>query len=197
MSGSELCRRLRGDSRVPVVVSARSSDVDQVRGLSLGAGDFITKPFSLAVLLAKVRRALERGAGDAPAAAGGGAGSQGPGGEDDFDDGRLRVEPPTGRTYLNGRELHPTADRILRHLVANRGAVCTKENAIRAVRGDVEEASGSSGQVHAIRAVRGDELTSVGTLTVHVRRLRARIEKTGSPAHIRTVQGRGRLFEAP
>ena len=105
MSGSELCRRLRGDSRVPVVVSARSSDVDQVRGLS-------------------------------PAAAGGGAGSPGPGGEDDFDDGRLRVEPPTGRTYLNGRELHPTADRVLRHLVANRGAVCTKEDAIRAVRGD-------------------------------------------------------------
>ena len=136
MSGSELCRRLRGDSRVPVVVSARSSDVDQVRGLSLGAGDFITRPFSLAVLLAKVRRALERGAGDAPAAAGGGAGSPGPGGEDDFDDGRLRVEPSTGRTYLNGRELHPTADRVLRHLVANRGAVCTKEDAIRAVRGD-------------------------------------------------------------
>ena len=178
MSGSELCRRLRGDSRVPVVVSARSSDVDQVRGLSLGAGDFITKPFSLAVLLAKVRRALECGAGDAPAAAGGGAGSPGPGGEDDFDDGRLRVEPPTGRTYLNGRELHPTADRVLRHLVANRGAVCTKED--------------------AIRAVRGDELTGSGTLTAHVRRLRARIEDApGSPAHIRTVQGRGHLFEAP
>ena len=51
---------------------------------------------------------------------------------------------------------------------------------------------------HAIRAVRGDELTGSGTLTAHVRRLRARIEDApGSPAHIRTVQGRGHLFEAP
>ena len=181
MNGFELCRRLRGDSQVPIiVVSARSADVDQVRGLSLGADDFVTKPFSLAVLLAKVRRALERGAVSAPAAAGGGAGSSVPAGEDGFDDGRLRVEPSTGRTYLNGRELRLTAleDKILRHLVSKRGAVCAKED--------------------IIRAVWGDEFTSVGTLTVHVRRLRARIEKTpGSPAYIRTVWGRGYLFEAP
>ena len=180
MSGFELCQHLR-DRQVPVIfVSARGTDVDQVHGLSLGADDFVTKPFSLAVLLAKVRRALERGAVSAPAAAGGGAGSSGPAGEDGFDDGRLRVEPSTGRTYLNGRELRLTAleDKILRHLVSRRGAVCAKED--------------------IIRAVWGDEFTSVGTLTVHVRRLRARIEKTpGSPAYIRTVWGRGYLFEAP
>ena len=89
------------------------------------------------------------------------------------------MEFSTGRTYLDGRELHLTAleDRILRHLVSHRGAVCTKED--------------------IIRSVWGDEFTSEGTLTVHVRRLRSRIEdEAGTPAYIRTVWGRGYLFEA-
>jgi DNA-binding response regulator regX3 len=170
MSGFELCQHLR-DRQVPVIfVSARGTDVDQVHGLSLGADDFVTKPFSLAVLLAKVRRALERGGA-----------TTGPTGwvRADFDDGRLRVELSTGRTYLAGHELHLTTleDRILAHLVSRRGTVCTKEE--------------------IIRSVWGDEFTTPGTLTVHVRRLRARIEKTPeSPTYIHTVWGRGYLFEA-
>ena len=170
MSGFELCQHLR-DRQVPVIfVSARGTDVDQVHGLSLGADDFVTKPFSLAVLLAKVRRALERGGA-----------TTGPTGwvRADFDDGRLRVELSTGRTYLAGCELHLTTleDRILAHLVSRRGTVCTKEE--------------------IIRSVWGDEFTTPGTLTVHVRRLRARIEKTHeSPTYIHTVWGRGYLFEA-
>lgn len=170
MSGFELCQHLR-DRQVPVIfVSARGTDVDQVHGLSLGADDFVTKPFSLAVLLAKVRRALERGGA-----------TTGPTGwvRADFDDGRLRVELSTGRTYLAGHELHLTTleDRILAHLVSRRGTVCTKEE--------------------IIRSVWGDEFTTPGTLTVHVRRLRARIEKAPeSPTYIHTVWGRGYLFEA-
>ena len=122
------------------------------------------------MLLAKVRRALERGGA-----------TTGPTGwvRADFDDGRLRVELSTGRTYLAGHELHLTTleDRILAHLVSRRGTVCTKEE--------------------IIRSVWGDEFTTPGTLTVHVRRLRARIEKTPeSPTYIHTVWGRGYLFEA-
>ena len=174
MSGFELCQHLR-DRQVPVIfVSARGTDVDQVHGLSLGADDFVTKPFSLAVLLAKVRRALERGGATGP------TGRGAPGRvRADFDDGRLRVELSTGRTYLAGHELHLTTleDRILAHLVSRRGTVCTKEE--------------------IIRSVWGDEFTTPGTLTVHVRRLRARIEKTPeSPTYIHTVWGRGYLFEA-
>lgn len=174
MSGFELCPHLR-DRQVPVIfVSARGTDVDQVHGLSLGADDFVTKPFSLAVLLAKVRRALERGGATGP------TGRGAPGRvRADFDDGRLRVELSTGRTYLAGCELHLTTleDRILAHLVSRRGMVCTKEE--------------------IIRSVWGDEFTTPGTLTVHVRRLRARIERTPeSPTYIHTVWGRGYLFEA-
>ena len=170
MSGFELCQHLR-DRQVPVIfVSARGTDVDQVHGLEIGADDYVTKPFSLAVLLAKVRRALERGGA-----------TTGPTGwvRADFDDGRLRVELSTGRTYLAGHELHLTTleDRILAHLVSRRGTVCTKEE--------------------IIRSVWGDEFTTPGTLTVHVRRLRARIEKAPeSPTYIHTVWGRGYLFEA-
>ena len=175
MSGFELCQHLR-DRQVPVIfVSARGTDVDQVHGLSLGADDFVTKPFSLAVLLAKVRRALERGGATAPTGRGAPTGRV----RADFDDGRLRVELSTGRTYLAGCELHLTTleDRILAHLVSRRGMVCTKEE--------------------IIRSVWGDEFTTPGTLTVHVRRLRARIEKTPeSPTYIHTVWGRGYLFEA-
>jgi len=175
MSGFELCQHLR-DRQVPVIfVSARGTDVDQVHGLSLGADDFVTKPFSLAVLLAKVRRALERGGAPGPTGRGAPTGWV----RADFDDGRLRVELSTGRTYLAGHELHLTTleDRILAHLVSRRGTVCTKEE--------------------IIRSVWGDEFTTPGTLTVHVRRLRARIEKTPeSPTYIHTVWGRGYLFEA-
>ena len=175
MSGFELCQHLR-DRQVPVIfVSAHGTDVDQVHGLSLGADDFVTKPFSLAVLLAKVRRALERGGATGPTGRGAPTGWV----RADFDDGRLRVELSTGRTYLAGHELHLTTleDRILAHLVSRRGTVCTKEE--------------------IIRSVWGDEFTTPGTLTVHVRRLRARIEKTPeSPTYIHTVWGRGYLFEA-
>ncbi|CAM3126189.1 response regulator transcription factor [Actinomyces slackii] len=188
MSGYELCRRLRAISQVPIIfVSARASDVDQVQGLSLGGDDYVTKPFSLAVLLAKVRRALERTAagGTAPAVdqaddPADPADPAGPPPTPGFDDGRLRVEASTGRTYLDGDEVHLTAleDRILRHLVAHRGAVRTKEE--------------------IIRAVWGDEYTSEGTLSAHMRRLRTRVEPDpDSPTYIRTVWGRGYLFEAP
>ena len=171
ISGFDLCRELRAVTDAPIIfISARATDVDQVHGLSLGADDFIPKPFSLAVLLAKVRRALQRSAGA--------AGAQPP--PPDFDDGRLRVELSTGRVFIAGRELRLTAleDRILRHLVTHRGSVCAKSE--------------------IIKAVWGDEYTSEGTLSVHIRRLRTRIEPSPeSPDYIRTVWGRGYLFEAP
>ncbi len=165
MNGFAFCRAVRAKASTPIIfTSARTGDDDQILALSVGGDDYVTKPFSLAVLLAKVRRALDRGG--APVAPQG------------FDDGRLRVDEAMGRTWLDGDELHLTTieDRLLRHLVANRGRVVTKQD--------------------IIDAVWGDPFTSDGTLTVHIRRLRGRIEPDpDNPIYIKTVWGRGYLFE--
>lgn len=166
MNGFTFCRQVRAKAPTPIIfVSARVSDDDQILALTVGGDDYITKPFSLAVLLAKVRRALDRGmTTTAPSA--------------EFDDGRLRVEDESGRAFLRGEELHLTAteDRLLRHLLRHRGRVATKTDIIEDVWGDL--------------------FTSDGTLTVHIRRLRARIEPDpDNPTYIKTVWGRGYLFE--
>ena len=192
MSGFALCTRLReaAPGAGVIFISARTSEADQVLGLDLGADDYLTKPYSLQVLLAKVRRALARAQGAAPSAPGG---SVGPGGAPegqrapgragsparvpDVDDGRLRIDLDAGRTWVDGREVHLTAieHRILAHLVRNRGRVCSKRD--------------------IIDAVWGEPYTSEGTLTVHMRRLRRRIEADpDAPVHLRTVWGRGYLF---
>ena len=213
MSGFALCSRLReaAPGAGVIFISARTSEADQVLGLDLGADDYLTKPYSLQVLLAKVRRALARaqgaapsvpggsvGPGGAPGGQGGAPGGQGgaPGGQGgapggqwapgragsparvpDVDDGRLRIDLDAGRTWVDGREVRLTAieHRILAHLVRNRGRVCSKRD--------------------IIDAVWGEPYTSEGTLTVHMRRLRRRIEADpDAPVHLRTVWGRGYLF---
>ncbi len=165
MNGFSFCRTVRATAATPIIfVSARGSDDDQILALSIGGDDFVTKPFSLAVLLAKVRRALDRSVPADPTA--------------DFDDGRLRVDEASGRSWLHGEELHLTTleDRLLRHLLRHRGRVATKQD--------------------IIDAVWGEPFTSEGTLTVHIRRLRARIEPDpDQPTYIKTVWGRGYLFE--
>ncbi|MDO5500841.1 MAG: response regulator transcription factor [Propionibacteriaceae bacterium] len=168
MNGFAFCRAVRASAATPIIfISARASDDDQILALSVGGDDYVTKPFSLGVLLAKVRRALDRGA----------AVTTQPDTRD-FDDGRLRVEEESGRTWLDGAELYLTAmeDRLLRHLVRRRGRVATKQD--------------------IIDDVWGEPFTSDGTLTVHISRLRARIEPDPEhPVYIKTVWGRGYLFE--
>jgi DNA-binding response OmpR family regulator len=118
-----------------------------------------------------VRRLLDRFASV-------GRGAAGPGGEGGFGDGRLRVGAASGRTFVDGAEirLKPMEDRLLRHLVARRGQVVTKEE--------------------FLTRVWGEPLTSEGALTVRVRRLRLKIEPDPDhPAYARTVWGRGYLFD--
>ena len=165
MNGFAFCRQVRAKVATPIIfISARTGDDDQILALSVGGDDYITKPFSLSVLLAKIRRALARGGGVGDSA--------------DFDDGRLRVEDASGRVWLDGAELHltTTEDRLLRHLVRHRGKVSTKQE--------------------IIDEVWGEPFTSDGTLAVHIRRLRGRIElDPDQPRYIKTVWGRGYLFE--
>lgn len=173
MSGFEFCRTVRQregeQTQLPIVfLSARRSDDDEILALSLGGDDYLRKPYSLSVLLAKVRRILDRHAAH---------GASQPTG---YDDGYLRFDADADRFWVAGAEvvLPAMEHRLLRYAVEHRGKVLTKRELF----------------VH----VWGDAITGEGTLTVHVRRLRQRIEPDPDhPTYLRTVHGRGYLFEGP
>ncbi|MDO5662033.1 MAG: response regulator transcription factor [Brachybacterium sp.] len=163
-SGFDLCRRIRKTSQAPILfLSARGADDDQILGLGLGGDDYIHKPVSLAVLLAKVRRALDR----TRTVTG-------------FRDDHLTVDPATGRVFAAGEEVQLTGmeQGLLDHLVSRRGSVVSKEE--------------------LLRDVWGSPMIGDGTVSVHMRRLRTKIEPDpDQPRYLRTVWGRGYLFDGP
>ena len=152
LSGFEICRRLREEKDTPVIIiSALADDIDKVRGLGLGADDYMTKPFSLAVLRARVNRLLRRGS--APAA----ALELGP---FSFDFERLRF-------MRNGTEveLSKTEQRLLRLLVEHRGQTLTREQLLDRVwdGGEFVDANALSVAVKRLR----DKLTDAPIKTVY------------------------------
>lgn len=122
MDGLEVCRRLRGDGLgLPVLVlTARADEVDTVVGLDAGADDYVTKPFRLAELLARVRALLRRGTAEpasTPAVQG------------------IRIDVESHRAWLGEDELHLTAKEfdLLRVLIRGAGRVITREQLMREV----------------------------------------------------------------
>jgi DNA-binding response OmpR family regulator len=149
MNGFELCRRLRAEStttRVPILMlTARADEADKVLGLNMGADDYITKPFSMRELMARVNAALRRAEGletDGPV----------------FDDGSLRIDPATFSVSYGGREVRMTRKEfaLLSELARNQGRVLTREVLLDRVWGVTYY---------------GDSRT----LDVHIRRLRQKL----------------------
>lgn len=120
MDGLEVCRRLRSEGRTsPVLIlTARADEVDTVVGLDAGADDYVTKPFRLAELLARVRALLRRT----------------PGGAGEEDSG-VRIDAQARRAYMNEEELQLTAKEfdLLRVLVRESGKVVSREQLMREV----------------------------------------------------------------
>jgi two-component system response regulator RegX3 len=171
MSGIDVCRAIREKgSRVPVImVTAKSSEIDTVVGLEVGADDYVSKPYRLRELVARMRAVLRRTPPADETVS-----------EAELEVGNLRLDPERHEVYLRGEAISlPLKEfELLELLMANAGRVVTRETLIDRVWG-----------AHYI----GD----TKTLDVHVKRLRARIEDDPShPQRITTVRGLGYKLEA-
>ena len=169
--GEVVCRRLRARSRVPIIMlTAKVEEADAVRGLGLGADDYVTKPFSPRQLMARVEAVLRRTSAS-PAAL---ASELAFGGED------LLVDNATTRVRKGGREvdLTPTEFRLLSVLSASPGRVFSREELI----------------AHAL----GPDFAGFDrTIDAHVKNLRQKIETDPShPRYLLTVHGLGYRFQA-
>ncbi|MEG6593757.1 response regulator transcription factor [Desulfovibrio sp. 1188_IL3213] len=129
MDGTDIIRTVRQWSMVPIIVlSARSEDDDKVAALDAGADDYLTKPFSVDELLARLRAALRRGRYER-----GNLGRD----IDFFENGPLRIDFSAGSARVNGQEIHlaPTEYRLLCLLARNAGKVLTHTTILQAVWG--------------------------------------------------------------
>jgi two-component system KDP operon response regulator KdpE len=130
--GLEVCRQVRAWSQVPIIVlSVRGKDMDKVTALELGADDYLTKPFSLAELVARIRVALRHEAQRASAG----------GGQARYQTGGLLLDFDRRQVMLEGQEVHltPTEYDLLKYLAVNAGKVVTHRAILRAVWGPAYE----------------------------------------------------------
>jgi two-component system, OmpR family, alkaline phosphatase synthesis response regulator PhoP len=153
MNGFEICRRLKAESateKIPILMlTARAEETDKVLGLNMGADDYVTKPFSMRELVARINATLRRS--DA-------VGSDRP----IFDNGMLQIDHATYRVTYNNREIRMTRKEfaLLSELARNEGRVLTRETLLDRVWG---------------MNYFGDSRT----LDVHIRRLRQKLGNAG------------------
>jgi DNA-binding response OmpR family regulator len=171
MSGFEFCRKLRGEGiQTPVLMlTARSEEPDRVLGLDLGADDYVTKPFSVRELMARVRALLRRSQ----------SGSEGsPDLPDDLHFGGMDIDFRSYEARRNGEPVEMTRKEfaILRFLASRAGDVVTRDDLLNEVWGY-------------------ESYPSSRTVDNHVAGLRAKLERDSSqPEHIKTVHGVGYKF---
>jgi DNA-binding response OmpR family regulator len=169
MDGFDVCQRLRHVCDTPILMlTAKSDRQDVIKGLTLGADDYITKPFNLDELRARIHTILRR------------AGSKmGTSWRSVYDDGYLKVDLTEGTVWRDGEEIHlaPTESRLLMYLVSQKGRTVPQEELLTSVWGP-------------------QCATESGYLSVYVRYLRRKIEDDPSqPRYVRTRWGVGYYFD--
>ena len=171
VSGLDVCRTIRAKSDIPIIiVSAKSEEVDMVLMLELGADDYVTKPYRLRELVARIRAVHRRRETYTP--------SEEPNTEI-MEFGPILLDIDSRRCYVSGEEikLRKKEFALLRNLLENPGRVMTREVLIDRVWGD-------------------DYVGDTKTLDVHIKRLRTLIEfDPKNPIHITTIRGVGYRFE--
>lgn len=127
MSGIELCRQLRKKSKVPIIVlSVKGEEKTKVEALDVGADDYITKPFGIDELLARIRAALRRAPSEETEV------------ETSFEAGDFRINAETHQVFVRGAEIHLTPKEfdLLLYLIKNQGKVLTHRTLLSAIWGD-------------------------------------------------------------
>jgi two-component system response regulator RegX3 len=169
LSGTEVCKQLRSKSNVPIIMlTAKDSEVDKVVGLELGADDYVTKPYSKAELVARIRAVLRR------------QGESSENSESLLAVGPVKIDVERHQVSINDQKVSlPLKEfELLEFLVRNSGRVLTRTQLIDRVWGS-------------------DYFGDTKTLDVHVKRLRAKIEKDpANPIYIQTIRGLGYKFES-
>ena len=171
VDGFEICREIREKKNMPILmVSAKKDDIDKIRGLGLGADDYITKPFSPSELVARVKAHLaryERLIGSNAV-------------ENDIVEIRgIRIDKTARRVWVNGEEKQFTTKEfdLLVFLAENPNHVFTKEELFQRV-WDMES------------------IGDIATVTVHIKKIREKIElNTAKPQYIETIWGVGYRFK--
>ncbi|NLJ96629.1 MAG: response regulator transcription factor [Clostridiales bacterium] len=171
VDGFEICKRIRQEKNIPVImVSAKKDDIDKIRGLGMGADDYITKPFSPSELVARVKAHLARyerliGSGKK---------------ENEIIEIRgLKIDKTARRVFVNGEEKIFTTKEfdLLTFLAENPNHVFTKEELFRDI-WDMES------------------IGDIATVTVHIKKIREKIEfNTSKPQYIETIWGVGYRFK--
>ncbi|WP_018682069.1 response regulator [Actinokineospora enzanensis] len=169
IDGTEVIAGLRGWTAVPIIVlSARGESVDKVRALDAGADDYVTKPFGMDELLARLRAAVRRGAASVP------------GGEEAVvETASFTVDLAAKKVHRDGVEVHltPTEWGILEMLVRNRGRLVAQKQLLQEVWGP-----GYANETHYLR--------------VYLAQLRRKLEpEAARPRHLITEAGMGYRFE--
>jgi two-component system alkaline phosphatase synthesis response regulator PhoP len=175
LSGLEVCKEIRREKKLeglPVIMlTARGEEADRVIGLELGADDYLTKPFSVREIVARVK-ALMRRAGREPTR---------PEPERALSIGPLHIDPSTYRVQKNGENVPLTAleFRLLYFLAARPGRVFTRDQLLDAVWGT-------------------ERFVTPRSVDVYIRRLREKIEENPMrPVFLKTLRGAGYSFEGP
>ena len=171
MDGFEVCRQIRGHKNLPILmVSAKKDDIDKIRGLGLGADDYVTKPFSPSELVARVKAHLARyerliGSG-VP--------------QNDIVEIRgIRIDKTARRVWINEEEKQFTTKEfdLLVFLAQNPNRVFTKDELFKEI-WDMES------------------IGDIATVTVHIKKIREKIElNTAKPQYIETIWGVGYRFK--
>ena len=171
MDGFEVCKRIRDEKNVPILmVSAKKDDIDKIRGLGMGADDYMTKPFSPSELVARVKAHMaryDRLVGSSPKS------------NDIVEIRGLRIDKTARRVYVDGEEKNFTTKEfdLLTFLAENPNHVFTKEELFRKIWGM-------------------ESIGDIATVTVHIKKIREKIEyDSAKPQYIETIWGVGYRFK--